>query len=116
MRKAYRRRVVIEDDGSEFIKRSAVLLEALSNPVRLTVLTHIIDKEINVSNLSKIVGISQSALSQHLFKLRSSGLVNTRRDGLLIHYSCTSPAVMQIIQTLAEIFPTAKAPVHARKI
>lgn len=53
MRKRYRRRVAIEDGGSEFIKLSAAFLRALSNPVRLTVLTRIVEKEINVSNLSK---------------------------------------------------------------
>ncbi len=115
MRKADSKRLVLEDSRSEFIKSSAILLDALSHPVRLKVLRHIVENEINVGNLSEIVGLSQPAVSQHLFKLRSLGLVSTRRDAQVVYYSCTSPAVAQMIQTLAEIFPTAEVPVYVSK-
>ena len=50
------------------------------------------------------IGVSQSALSQHLAVLRADGLVTTRREGQAIHYAIADPAVAQLMGTLAAIF------------
>ena len=85
--------------------RSATkLLKAMSNEHRLLVLCHLLDGEKRVAELEKLTGLSQSALSQHLAKLRSQRLVATRRDAQNIHYSLASFEVDQVIHLLRDLF------------
>lgn len=86
------------------IERGSSLLEIMANAKRLHVLTVLSDGETSVKSLGEIVGLSQSALSQHLAKFRKAGLVTTRRDAQSIYYSCTSDAVSQILKLLETIF------------
>jgi ArsR family transcriptional regulator len=59
------------------------------------------------------VGLSQSALSQHLAVLREQGVVATRREGQTIFYRIADPAAVRVVATLAEIFcPTGAVPSH----
>jgi ArsR family transcriptional regulator len=85
-------------------ERAARLLRALSNEKRLMVLCRLGDRELAVGALLPVVGLSQSALSQHLARLREEGLVDTRRDGTTIFYRIADPSVLKVIAVLAEIF------------
>ena len=69
---------------------AAALLALLANGKRLTIIEHLLDREMSVGAIAKKVSLSQSALSQHLAKLRSLNLVETRRDRQMIYYSCKS--------------------------
>jgi DNA-binding transcriptional ArsR family regulator len=80
------------------------LLKALGNEHRLLVLCHLLGGEKRVAELERLTGLSQSALSQHLAKLRSQRLVATRRDAQTINYSLASFEVDQIIHLLHELF------------
>jgi DNA-binding transcriptional ArsR family regulator len=82
----------------------ADLLGAMSNPARLRILCLLVQGEMAVNNLSDRVGLSQSALSQHLAKLRARELVSTRRDAQTIYYKCDNAAVLRVLDGLAEIF------------
>ena len=84
--------------------QAAALLRALSNEKRLMVLCQLGDRELSVGQLLPAVGLSQSALSQHLARLREEGLVQTRRDGTTIFYRVSDPSVLKVIAVLAEIF------------
>jgi DNA-binding transcriptional ArsR family regulator len=84
--------------------QAAGLLRALSNEKRLMVLCQLGDRELSVGQLLPVVGLSQSALSQHLARLREEGLVDTRRDGTTIFYRIADPSVLKVIAVLAEIF------------
>jgi DNA-binding transcriptional ArsR family regulator len=75
-------------------------LKALANRHRLMVLCELHRGERSVGELQEAVGLSQSALSQHLARLREDALVATRREGHTIHYSIASPAVSQVIAVL----------------
>jgi len=83
---------------------AAALLKAISNENRLMILCRLGDGELSVSDLLEEIELSQSALSQHLAKLRKAGLVGSRQDGLVVYYSITDPAAAKLISTLAEIF------------
>ncbi|MGA1834767.1 ArsR family transcriptional regulator [Rhizobium wenxiniae] len=50
------------------------------------------------------VGLSQSALSQHLTKLRDGKLVTVRREARTLHYHCSSPSVILILGVLKDLF------------
>lgn len=84
--------------------KSAALLIAMANPKRLAILDLLVQGELPVGEIAVRVGLSQSALSQHLSKLRAQKLVSTRRDAQTIYYSCHSPAVQAILATLGDIF------------
>ena len=84
--------------------QAAALLKALSNEKRLMILCRLGDRELQAGALCPLVGLSQSALSQHLALLREEGLVATRREGQSIFYRIADPAVVRVIATLADIF------------
>jgi ArsR family transcriptional regulator, virulence genes transcriptional regulator len=84
--------------------RAAALLRLLGNEKRLMVLCQLADEELSVGALQDRVGLSQSALSQHLALLREDGVVTTRRESQTIYYRIADENVMRIIETLAELF------------
>ena len=85
-------------------EEAAQLLTAMANPKRLLILCNLLEQERSVSELSKIVGLEQSPLSQHLSKLRALGLVKTRRDGQTIFYRLASEPVTRVLSTLYDIY------------
>ena len=97
-------RDMTERDRQTFISQSARILDAMANPKRLEVLTRLAARETSVGALSDLVGLSHSALSQHLSKLRGTGLVSTRRHAQTVYYSCSSSAVLHIHQLLNDVF------------
>ena len=76
------------------------LLKALSNESRLLILCLLTQGEMSVSELNRRFDLSQSALSQHLAKLRRDNLVDTRRDSQTIYYSLASPEAGRLIRFL----------------
>lgn len=83
---------------------AAKLLRALANENRLMILCHLSDGEMAVGDILAHVGLSQSALSQHLAVLRGEGIVATRRSGQTILYRIADPAALRIVAALAAIF------------
>ncbi|MCL1079189.1 metalloregulator ArsR/SmtB family transcription factor [Parashewanella spongiae] len=80
------------------------LLKAISNENRLLILCHLCQGELAVNELNQLVDLSQSALSQHLAKLRQDGLVNTRRESQSIYYSLGSDEMKRLIGALHKEF------------
>ncbi len=83
---------------------AADLLRALANERRLLILCQLGERELSVGALQERLGLSQSALSQHLAVLRDEGLVATRRQSQTIFYRVANRAAVQIIATLAAIY------------
>ena len=82
----------------------ADLLAVMGNPIRLTILQLISESEWPVNALAERMGLSQSALSQHLAKLRSRRLVNTRREAQTVYYSGKARSVQIILKALDTAF------------
>jgi DNA-binding transcriptional ArsR family regulator len=80
------------------------LLGAMANTSRLMILCQLAGGEMSVSELQPAIGLSQSALSQHLAVLRRRHLVRTRRAGQSIYYSLASPEAASVMETLHEQF------------
>lgn len=93
---------VVDESFSDY---GAILLTALANRNRLIILRILIKGEMSVSALAQLTGIGNSALSQHLTKLRGARLVVRRRDAQTVYYSCQSGEVKRVLQTLEEIWP-----------
>lgn len=83
---------------------AAALLKALAHEARLMVLCQLLDGEHAAGALQAGSGLSQSALSQHLARLREDGLVATRRDAQTIYYRLADPKVARVLDTLAAIY------------
>jgi DNA-binding transcriptional ArsR family regulator len=85
-------------------ERAATLMKALANENRLLILCELLDGERCVNEMEKVVGLSQSALSQHLALLRRDKLVNTRRDGKTICYSLSGRETPIVLEMLYRMF------------
>ena len=79
------------------------ILKAMANERRLMILCYLNEGEHSVGELEKLLGISQSALSQHLARLRNDGLVLPRRSAQNIYYSLYGDSARAIIQSLHDL-------------
>jgi ArsR family transcriptional regulator, virulence genes transcriptional regulator len=85
--------------------KAANLMKALGNEKRLMILCRLLKAgEMSVMPLSDAVGLSQSALSQHLAKMRAEKLVDYRRESQTLFYRVADPNVKRIVKTLKSIF------------
>lgn len=92
-------------------RKASALLKAMANERRLLVLCHLAHGEKSVSELERLVGLSQSALSQHLARLRRDGLVATRRAAQTIFYSLSGREAGAVMETLYNLYcEPVKAP------
>lgn len=89
---------------AEHAQAAANLLKQLSNEKRLMICCCLGEEEMSVTDLNKCVPLSQSALSQHLAKMRSAGLLVTRRESQTIFYRLANNDVLKIISTLKSIY------------
>jgi DNA-binding transcriptional ArsR family regulator len=89
------------------LEQAADLLKALSNESRLKIVC-ILDAqgEKSVGELEQMIGLSQSALSQHLALLRRKKILKTRRHAQTIYYSCLSDPAKAIIKKLEDLYGT----------
>jgi ArsR family transcriptional regulator len=85
-------------------EEAAGLMRALSHGARLKVLCELSSGERSVGELVLSSGLSQSALSQHLARLREEGFVATRRDAQTIYYRVADEKVLQIVKLLFELY------------
>lgn len=77
----------------------AELFKSLGHPVRIQVLEQLVSGERSVGSIADALNSDVSNLSQHLAVLRRAGVVTTRRDGTVIYYALSDPAMATILQT-----------------
>lgn len=92
-------------------QRATALLKSMANEWRLLVLCHLATGELSVGDLEKSIGLSQSALSQHLAILRRERLVTTRRSAQSIYYSLSSGEAEAVMRTLYDLYCRDDMPV-----
>jgi DNA-binding transcriptional ArsR family regulator len=83
---------------------AARMMKLLSSEQRLILLCRLIEGECSVGALADYVGLAQSAVSQHLAKLRAEGLVATRRERQTIYYRIADPKTVRMIDTLCDLY------------
>ena len=88
-------------------KRACSLLKSMANEWRLLVLCNLAEGEKSVSELQKVLPLSQSALSQHLAILRREKVVKTRKSAQSVYYSLASNEAEAIMKTLHDTFCSA---------
>lgn len=85
-------------------RRASELMKTLSHETRLLILCLLTEKEMSVSELEELVGLSQAAVSQQLARLRLERLVATRREGRQVYYRIADKKVNAIIESLYDLF------------
>jgi DNA-binding transcriptional ArsR family regulator len=80
------------------------LLKAMANEWRLMILCQLSEGEKTVSELQGILGLSQSALSQHLAILRREKIVQARKHAQSVSYSLSGVDATKVMNTLHEVF------------
>ncbi|POD96436.1 transcriptional regulator [Pectobacterium odoriferum] len=101
--------MALSNSDREFMQdgaaKAAVLLRAIGNENRLLVLCLLIEKgDMSVGALLEHIPLSQSALSQHLAKMREEGLISYRRESQTLYYRIENQDVEKIVATLKGIF------------
>ena len=88
------------------ISSASKVLRSIGNERRLMIICYLLEKERHVSELESLIGISQSALSQHLARLRRDSLVQTRRDAQCVYYSIAKDrkkTISSVVSVLCEV-------------
>lgn len=89
---------------SERAEEAVDALKAMASETRLRIMCSLSCGEQSVNQLAAATGQSQSAVSQHLAKLRAARLVGSRRDGQTIYYSCNPGIARELIETLCRFY------------
>ncbi len=83
----------------------ADILRALANDRRMLILCRLVEEgEATVGALATDVGLSQSALSQHLARMRDEGIVTFRRESRTIWYRIADPRIGTLLSTLYRLY------------
>ena len=86
-------------------EQAAGMLRTLGNEQRLLLLCLLIEHgELSVGMLNSHVDLSQSALSQHLARMREDGLVSCRREAQVMYYRISDPRVETLVAALKKVF------------
>jgi len=88
----------------EMASHACELLKAMSNEWRLMILCHLSEGEKTVGELQNLLGLSQSAVSQHLAILRREKIVKPRKDAQLVNYSLAGDEAPKVMATLHDVF------------
>ena len=79
-------------------------LKAIAHPARLKILCFLQTKPATVNEIVDITGMSQSAVSQHLAKMKAFGVLRDKRDGNRIFYSVTNDDFESLVSVLCRIY------------
>ena len=89
---------------AEHAALAANLLKDLGNVNRLMICCVLVEGELSVGELNEKIPLSQSALSQHLARLRKSGLLAMRKESQMVHYRLANKDALKVIATLKSIY------------
>jgi len=99
-----RDRLPVADEMKSHAAEAAALLKELANPSRLLILCQLIGGEKSVGELCRSIELSQSAVSQHLARLREAGLVDTEKRGQMVYYRLCNMEAHALLSTLYLIY------------
>ncbi|MEI7669828.1 MAG: metalloregulator ArsR/SmtB family transcription factor [Pseudomonadota bacterium] len=85
-------------------EKAETLLKHIANAKRLLILCNIVSGEKSVGELAEIVGLSQSAISQHLAKMRDAELITAEKRGQMVYYRISSMEAQALLSVLYLIY------------
>ncbi len=84
--------------------KAEAMLKLLANAKRLMILCHLVKGEKSVGQIAKLVGLSNSSVSQHLTKMRNLKLVEAHKKGPFVYYHICNHDVGAMLSTLYLIY------------
>ncbi|MEM1314372.1 MAG: metalloregulator ArsR/SmtB family transcription factor [Pseudomonadota bacterium] len=97
------------DAMAENAAEAAEFVKCFAHESRLMILCHLTEGERSVGELETLLGARQSAVSQHLARLRLDGIVTYRREGKTLYYSIADPRAQRLLTTLHDLFCAPEA-------
>jgi DNA-binding transcriptional ArsR family regulator len=92
------------DFNSSNLESAVLGLQGLAHPVRLSILSILSKGELTVGAIVDELETSQSAVSQHLSKMKSSGILSARKESNLVFYSIKDPKYKELLASILKIF------------
>jgi len=83
--------------GGYYMENQVKIFKALAHPIRLKIITKLVQGELCVCKLNEDVDFSQSNLSQHLRILKEANILNARKDGMWIYYSIKNNKILELL-------------------
>jgi len=99
----------LPSEMEESAAQAAAFLKTLAHQGRLMILCHLAAGERSVGELEALLKLRQAAVSQMLARLRTEGLVSTRREGKTIYYSLRDGKAKQVIELMHSLFCSPQA-------
>lgn len=99
-----RSRLPVSVEMQSHAAEAAAMLKELANPSRLLIMCQLIDGEKSVGELCRPIDLSQSAVSQHLARLREARLVDTEKRGQMVYYRLCNMEAHALLSTLYLIY------------
>lgn len=96
--------MLTSEEMAAHAEEAAEVLKSIANPNRLMILCSLVEGEMTVGAINDRVPLSQSALSQHLARLRAENLVATRKEGQTVHYRISDPRIVELMSRLYELY------------
>ncbi|OGV61927.1 MAG: hypothetical protein A2283_18585 [Lentisphaerae bacterium RIFOXYA12_FULL_48_11] len=87
----------------EQAKIRADILKALAHPIRVLIVTSLVDKDRCVCELNELADIDQSNISRHLSMLKKAGIVSDRRDGMKVFYHLQTPCILKAFDCAVDV-------------
>lgn len=89
------------DYDTRKLSEAAELLKVLAHPVRLCIVKGLLENGgCNVSHMQNCLNAPQSTVSQHLQKLKTAGIIEGTREGLIVNYKICNPRVRRLLSVL----------------
>ena len=80
------------------LQRLALTYKVLGDPTRLKIIMALAGGEMCVCDLAAFIGLTESAVSHHLRRLKDLALVKARRDGQILYYSLDDDHVSDLLK------------------
>ena len=97
---------ITQEELKEIAQEASGFLKQLANEQRLMILCNLIDGAKTVSQLQVLVGLEQSAISQHLAKLREQNIIQANRQSQSKYYSIVDEKALKVIELLHTMYCT----------
>jgi len=101
---------MIHNDDITIVHELSAMLQALADPIRLKIVRILLSRTketLSVTDVSKILGISQPAASQHIKTLKSIGMLNATREGNRMIYTVNAAAVFRFKEVWDDLYAKA---------
>jgi DNA-binding transcriptional ArsR family regulator len=94
---------MLDDRARKRYERQAEIVRALSHPIRIAIADLLKDGEQCVNDIADQIGAERSNVSRHLAIMLRAGVVQTRREGVMVYYGLRTPCIVNFLHCAADV-------------